>query len=235
MVSQPTIYCIHASDAPQHTGELKTILLRMKTENRISDFKAVDISSTPNFSFNGEDPQGIIVLLTDETERTRTDIEKLMSNASQSRSVKLIEIIVDNLPYHNTFISFPSDLKPIRSRDDMNLVWTNIEQSLKELFPTPKVEVVKPSSDPIQIIKPIGVSVATTAFRFLRSLAAFAFYFFLSLIFWLAIFTNLFTDWGDDFSWGSFSLLTVLTIVGLMIFRHRRKRAKRNSLQDSTS
>jgi hypothetical protein len=44
MASILTIYLIHSSDAPQHFGELKAILIRMKPGNRISDFVALDIS-----------------------------------------------------------------------------------------------------------------------------------------------------------------------------------------------
>jgi hypothetical protein len=228
-MSQPVVYCIHASDAPQHAGELKMILLRMKAENRISDFKTINISVTPNFSFNGEVPKGIIVLLTQEIERTRVEIEKFMTNTNQESGVKLIEIIVDNLPYHNSFISFPQDLKPIRTRDDMNLVWATIEKNLQELFPMPKIEVEEARKDPIEILKPA----ASFFFRFLRSIGVFLIYLFLSLIFWIAVFTELF-DHSNN-AWGSTWILTGLTVAILMIFRHRRKQAKRKRLQGSSS
>ena len=230
-MSQPVVYFVHASDAPQHIGELKAILLRMKTENRISDFKAIDISVTSNLSFDGVGSKGIIVLLTKGIEATRAEIEGLITNTNEERAVKLIEIIVDNLPYHNNFISFPQDLKPIRTRDDMNLAWAGIEKNLQELFPMPKIEVEEPTKDPIEVLKPIGVTAASLFFRFLRSIGAFLLYFLLSIIFWIAIFTELF-DHSNN-AWGSTWILTGVTIVILMIFRHRRKQAKRKRLQSS--
>jgi hypothetical protein len=232
-MGEPTIFCIHASDAPQHTEELKAILLRMKTENRISNFDTIDISSSPNLSLNGGEASGIIVLLTHGIEQVRKEIEKRLTDLNRANGVRLIEIIVDNLPYHNSFISFPQDLKPIRTRDDMNLVWVSIEKNLQELFPMPKIEVAEPRKDPIEILKPIGLSVGSLFFRLLRSIGAFLFYFFLSIIFWIAVFTELF-DHSNN-AWGSTWLLTGLTIVVLMVFRHRRKQAKRKRLEASSS
>src|SRR5262245_58739301 len=134
-IQPPIIQLIHASDAPQHTGELKSILLRMKSENRISDFFTLDISkSAGNISFKGEDRQGVIVLLTNEIESKRTEIEKLLKGITlEKQEIKLIEVIVDNLPYNNNFISFPQDLMPIRSLVDMNAVWNGIEQDLRAI------------------------------------------------------------------------------------------------------
>lgn len=163
----PIVQLIHASDAPQHTGELKSILQRMKSENRISDFSALDVSSNPgNITFITEDDQGIIVLLTNQIESVRNEIESLLRNITQEKqNIKLIEIIVDNLPYHNNFISFPQDLMPIRSRVDMNLVWNGIEQDLQAMFPKikePEIEI-KPAPDNRlkKYLKLAGVTLAT--------------------------------------------------------------------------
>jgi len=135
----PTIQLIHASDAQDHIGELKSILFRMKEENRISDFAAHDISL--NQDFKDEDCQGILVMLTNGLGQLRNDIESALKNIIQKNSnVKLIEIIVDNLPYHNDFISLPHDLLPIRSRADMNSVWTGIERDLHAIFPRHEIE-----------------------------------------------------------------------------------------------
>jgi uncharacterized membrane protein len=149
-IAPPSIHVVHASDAPQHTGELKTILQRLKAEHRIVDFSAMDISTDPDsLFFKNEDHQGIIVLLTNEIERTRAKIESLINNITfEKQDIKLIEIIVDNLPYRNNFISFPQDLMPIRTRDDMNLIWNGIENDLKMLFPMPEQE--QPLSEVVQ-------------------------------------------------------------------------------------
>jgi hypothetical protein len=149
-ITPPSIQVLHASDAPQHTGELKTILQRLKAEHRIADFSALDITTNPEaLLFKNEDHQGIIVLLTNEIERLRNKIENVLKNiTSAKQDIKLIEIIVDNLPYHNNFISFPQDLMPIRSRDDMNRVWNGIEEDLKSIFP--KLEQPTPEPVPVQ-------------------------------------------------------------------------------------
>jgi hypothetical protein len=221
----PIIYLIHASDAPQHIVELKTILLRMKAENRISDVKAIDVTSSSILSLNSENSEGIIVLLTYEMQRTRGDIEKLMNNINKVREAKLIEVIVDNVPYHNDFISFPQDLKPIRLCDNMDLVWLKIEQNLNELFPRPHVEAAENDTlehDTLETLKPIGIAVATGAFQFLKFVGAIILYFFLSTIFWATLW--LFSQWTD--SWGLFFLVIFLNVIALMIYRHWRTRAK---------
>lgn len=137
----------------------------MKSEKRISVFAALDISvNSGHINLKNEDHQGIIVLLTNEIERVRSDVERMLKNLIIDKpNVKLIEIIIDNLPYHNNFISFPQDLMPIRSRDDMNLVWNGIEEDLKAIFPkppdpAPPVEVVEKKDSKI-FLKVIGISV----------------------------------------------------------------------------
>jgi hypothetical protein len=163
MTSLPTLYCIHASDAPQHMGQLETILTRMKAENRIADFTALDMSTSPtNPSVKDADQQGIVLLLTNEIGRLKTEVEKLINSiVGESQKIKLIEIIVDNLPYHNHFISFPQDLTPIRNRVDMNLVWKGIEQDLIELFPQQIVAAPHPipPTGSKKYLKLIGLSV----------------------------------------------------------------------------
>jgi large-conductance mechanosensitive channel len=176
-ITPPNIQVVHASDAPQHAGELKTILQRLKEEHRIADFASLDISTNPDsLSFKNDDHQGIIVLLTNEIERARTKIEGLLKNITREKQdIKLIEIIVDNLPYHNNFISFPQDLMPIRSRDDMNLIWSEIEHDLQAIFPKPIVpEVVEPpTTGSKNYLKLIGVAILslTICFLFLASIA----------------------------------------------------------------
>jgi hypothetical protein len=165
MTLPPRVQVIHASDAPQHVAELKAILMRMKSENRISDLIVQDItlqsftSPSPN-----ENTGGIIILLTHRVESAREEIEgSFMNLRLDMQKLKLIEIIVDNVPYNNHFISFPQDLKPIRSRDDMNLVWQGIEQDLQVIFPVATIPQVEPPR-PVQrarYLKLIGLAVLT--------------------------------------------------------------------------
>lgn len=74
-ISPPIIQMIHASDAPQHTEEMKTILQRLKEEKRIAYFVPVDITrDMGNLSFKNGGHQNIIVLPTNAIERVRTEI-----------------------------------------------------------------------------------------------------------------------------------------------------------------
>lgn len=166
MISLPIIHLIHASDAPQHLAELKAILLRMKSDNRISDVVALDVNASPfSISFENNESRSIILLLTHEVEYIRKELETQLKNITQKNYIKLIEIIVDNIPYNNTFISFPDDLMPIRTRDDMNQVWNSIERDLMILFPKAPAPIVNPAPASQTASKPtlklIGVSIAT--------------------------------------------------------------------------
>lgn len=167
MATSPGIILIHASDASQHTGELKSILQRMQSADRISQFVAADISvSPPSLEQRKED--SVIMLLTRDLEPIREKIEKQVRDLNlKNNERRFIEIIVDNLPYNNNFISLPEDLKPIRSRDDMNEVWRGIELDLEQMFPAP-IQAVRTqpiiTPDRFRFIKFLGVSVSAAIF-----------------------------------------------------------------------
>lgn len=146
MTPLPTIYTIHASDAPQHTRKLHEILQKLKAENRISDFIVLNIDNDLSPLDTIEDDDLTLTLLTSELEPRKEEIQSRLRALKVTRpNVKIAEIIVDKVTYDNEFITFPTDLKPIRDREDMDVVWSNIEQSLKDIFP---ISIIEHKTDP---------------------------------------------------------------------------------------
>ncbi len=137
MPNQPTIHLIHASDAPQHLGTLQEILQKLKAEHRIADFTILSPGDQlASLAGQIKDDDGVLTLLTQGLEPDKAEIEsKLKALKDSHPGIKIAEIIVDQVTYENEFITFPSDLKPIRGRDDMDAVWSDIEQSLRDIFP----------------------------------------------------------------------------------------------------
>lgn len=137
MVQLPTIHLIHTSDALQHLGRVKEILQQLKAEHRISTFITWRLEDGFT-SLREKVASGdlVLALLTQSLETRKEEIEQLLRNArAQTPDLEIAEIIVDNIPYENEFITFPPDLKPIRSREDMDAVWRDIAQNLRAMFP----------------------------------------------------------------------------------------------------
>lgn len=137
MTSLPNIYLIHTTDAPLHLSKLKEILNNLKSQNRIGGIISLDaendLSGLTNKITDGE---LVITLLTTQLEPQQDRIEAALRNLiAKKPNIRIAEVIVDNLTYDNEYITFPSDLRPIRSREDMDAVWISIEQSLKDMFP----------------------------------------------------------------------------------------------------
>lgn len=134
------IYTIQASDAPQHTGKLQTILQNLQSQNRIRSFVNTeadsDLSSITDAVKEGD---LILIVLTHQLDPQREQIETELKDLKTARpEIRIGEIIVDKVPYENEFITFPADLRDIRSREDMDEAWGSIEQSLKDMFPAEK-------------------------------------------------------------------------------------------------
>jgi len=141
MASLPELVVIQASDAPQHTAHLRKILQKLKTENRISGFTALspdeDLSSSESDTLNKGDM--ILILLTKELESKRKQIEnRIKALKTAQPGIRVAEILVDHLPYNKEFLTFPSDLRPIRNQEDMDRVWNDILGSLKNMFQVQK-------------------------------------------------------------------------------------------------
>lgn len=173
MAQLPAIYTIQASDAPQHTGKLQEILQNLKTENRIGSFTSVkpdeDLSSVTDII---QEEDLILVVLTNQLDSQREQIETELKALQAARSgVRIGEIIVDNVPYENEFITFPADLRNIRDREDKDTVWSNIDQSLKDMFPAEKKPEPVPPMDWPKYLKISGIIIGVIlGFFLLRSL-----------------------------------------------------------------
>ncbi len=155
MASLPDILVIQASDAPQHTAHLRKILQKLKTENRIRGFTPLDPDedlSSVSDSLQKDDM--ILLLLTHELEEKREQVKKRVTALkSDQPGLKVAEILVDNLIYDNDYITFPTDLKPIRDREDMDEAWNSIGKSLRDMFPVGEPE---PDPDPEDENEPDG-------------------------------------------------------------------------------
>ena len=134
-----SILIIHADDVEQHLGRLKLILEALQKENRIVDFTTLEaVGFTPNAVENIGAEDGILVLLSLALEPHQAVIEEtLLKLKDRQPQCKIVEIIVDNIPYEPLLIAFPHDLQPIRAREDMDSVWTQIATSLRDMFPAP--------------------------------------------------------------------------------------------------
>jgi len=151
METLPTIYTIRATDALQPTATLHEILKKLKIETRISDFVMLDIDDNISSRMdNMKDGDLILILLTYELESQMARTGNKFSAFKTNRSgVTVAEIIIDNIPYENVFITFPTDLRPIRDRADVNAAWGTIEQSLKGMFPVKTIQQPEPETQPI--------------------------------------------------------------------------------------
>src|SRR5919109_795297 len=138
MASNKTIYCIHAADASQHFGKFQQLASKFKAENRITEF----IPLTPEEAnqrltdeVNNSDL--IVIMLTESLNPKLKELRNFLKQLQKKTTgIRISEIIIDNIPYENEFITLPhNDDKPVRDRDDMDQVWMNIEKDLETLFP----------------------------------------------------------------------------------------------------
>ena len=173
MPKLPRIYIFHASDAVEQIDALKRILHRMKAEHRIGDFTFfTDMDELATLQDRVALDDAIITLLTLGLKQP-DEAKRILRQLKLSRpKFKVGEIIIDPLSYENTFISFPSDLKAIRERANLDQVWDKIERKLQDLFPvqsTPEPEGPKPVVDWKTILKyavPLVVVVALVLWYF---------------------------------------------------------------------
>jgi hypothetical protein len=142
MAPLPKVHLLHASDSPQHLSKLNEILHNLKEENRIGSYHSVDVEydlSSLSKNFEGDDL--MLLLLTQQLEPRRVRIESTLNELRNIQpGIRVAEILVDNLSYDKRFITLPTDLKPIRNREDVDAAWNNIEHNLKDIFPVDKRE-----------------------------------------------------------------------------------------------
>ena len=137
MAPLPKIHLIHASDAPRHLEKINEIFQNLKSEDRIGEFHSLNIvKDLSTLNEKSGDNDLMLILLSNQLEPLRVRIESKFNELQNIKpGIRIAEILVDNLRYDNRFITLPTDLKPIRSREDMDAVWNNIEQKLKKMFP----------------------------------------------------------------------------------------------------
>lgn len=137
MSNSNTIFIIHSKDADQHLGKLQEILEDMKSENRIDSYSTLKSNSVEEKSFEDLGPGDmVILLLTLDLEPYRASIESILLDLRDKEpNCKIAEVIVDQIPYEPQFIAFPSDLEPIRTRENMDAAWNDTKNSLKDFFP----------------------------------------------------------------------------------------------------
>ncbi len=138
MSSQNKIFCIHAADASQHFGKMQEIATRFKAENRISEFAPMSVEEAKaSLSEKAGANDLVVVMLTNQLDPRLKELRDFLKQLQGSSSnLRIAEIIIDNIPYEREFMNLPvNDDKPVRDRDDMDKVWSNIEKDLEALFP----------------------------------------------------------------------------------------------------
>ncbi len=136
MSDLPKIYFIHAADASQHVATLEAILKNLKEEHRIAD--AVRLKETPWTLPEGllQPKDMVILLLTEGLSPLVEGIEEDLGKAGPGLpDLRMMEILVDNVPYNNNLLVFPRDTEPIRGREDMDAEWKDIGANLREFYP----------------------------------------------------------------------------------------------------
>ncbi|GGB82380.1 PKD domain-containing protein [Dyadobacter sediminis] len=135
MANRPNVYLIHASDAVQHVDYMKEILIRLKAGNRISSFIPLEGAAAwalPEKNLLAGD--AIVVLLTNQIIPFKEEGEKYLKSL-QNKDLKIIEIIIDSIPYDSGFYFFPDDAQPIREKGKMDEAWGKVEKGLEQMFP----------------------------------------------------------------------------------------------------
>ena len=137
MANSKTIYIVHAADADQHLGKLKSLLEDFIREKRIKAYSSIHSDTVEANSFNaaGVDDM-VIVLLTSGIAVVQKQIEEILLKLKDGQvGTKIAEIIVDNMPYDLQFMAYPDDLQPIRDSENMDAIWQKIGVSLREQLP----------------------------------------------------------------------------------------------------
>jgi len=141
MIPLPLVYCVYGTDAPQHLGKVQTLMSQFKADNRIEDFFPLEIDNALAISERFKANDIIVLLLTVELNKKRKDIASLIVNIeSKFPGSIIVEIIIDNVPFENRYITLPQNLRPIRDVQDMDLAWNDIEARLKQILPAYKTQ-----------------------------------------------------------------------------------------------
>lgn len=169
MNTSTKVLLIHASDAEQHLSHLEAILDELKNEKRITHYQSLAAESVKESAFeNLSSEDMVIAMLTNEMEADKTRIEGLLLELKkQQRKLMIVEMLVDNVVYEANFIAFPEDLQPIRSSGDMDMVWKQIGQRLRDFYPVETPEPNEVINNWSKYLKIAGVLVGLVLLFFL--------------------------------------------------------------------
>ncbi len=143
MSALPFVHVVHAHDAPQHLSTLNGILDKLLNEKRIEGFSSHDGRALELVNEICHQDM-ILVLLTEGIVVDKPLVEKyLLQLRDKWSDLMIVQILVDNIPYHNSFTVFPEELIPICEYDDMNAAWGRIGLQLQEIFPQRKSDKMK--------------------------------------------------------------------------------------------
>lgn len=140
MLKNKTVYIIGANDAALHLGRIKEIFEGFKKEGRIADHVAWSSEKSTETSFHSVKSQDMIVLLlTEGIKSQKIELEQQMLQLKKDQpQTKIVEIIIDNLPYEKAFIPFPTNLQPIREHACLDTACEKIGNSLRNMLPMEK-------------------------------------------------------------------------------------------------
>jgi len=138
------IYVIHANDADLHLGNLKAILGDLQNEERITGYELLGhIDQEAGALQNVGSKDMVINMLSNGMVAERSGLTKVLHGLKERLpECKVGEIIIDNIPYEPEFIAFPTDLMPIRSRENMDAVWNELAVYFRDLFPKPEMKPI---------------------------------------------------------------------------------------------
>ena len=163
MTPAPIIYGIHGSDASQHVEKMQNVMTQFKADRRIGNYFLLEIQNAANELPERFQANDLIVLfLTYKLEERRNELTTLLSRIrTKFPDSTIAEIIIDNVPFVNEYITLPSDLKPIRNTQDADAAWLNIEEKLRQILPP--VEQVKGQ----KYLKIAGIAALSILFIFI--------------------------------------------------------------------
>ena len=147
MADSISVHVVHAGDAGQHLGHLTKILKDLQSEKRIDSYNTIDHVTVTAETFDSLVADDMVItLLTNGLIGQQAEIEQaLISIKLEKPKYKMVEVIIDNIPYHEDFIALPTTLEPIRESEDMDAVWNGIGMALREIFPVRKIIDPPPS------------------------------------------------------------------------------------------
>jgi PKD repeat protein len=140
MTSLPNVYCIHCSDAGQHLARIEQLAQKLRDQNRIAGLVSLVAEEVDDgFIQRVERQDLIIVLLTTALEKFQGRLGPLFSQVKNKyANLPIAEILIDNIRYENAYITLPTDLRPIRDRENMDQIWSEAEATLSDLIPKPQ-------------------------------------------------------------------------------------------------